>query len=810
MVDPIVGAPVTGADGRTAAKLVDLDPEQQMVSEIWGFQVIVGGSANGFTIRGDFEVASFGDIWFRYPSGQQDSCFGAFYQSVLKNLDWTSQSTSRFLNELGQPAKLSIKFNVDGYNDDSTSATFTFGRVVGTIGPYVPGEPEHFLAARALPVTQGVKPAMGTAYAVIDGDVLLVDLGNSLPTQSPAGPIVTTLGRLYAAALSASGPVRLGEIEYTDPNWYAQTAGIAALELAPDQLKLAQNSPLAIAQSSASRPLLSEAANGAFLRADKFVFRLDPGETATTTLYATRFGQRYAKQPISLGYDPKVMQVPVSGLPNVGTPESALQFQRSIMTGPDGTVELELKAADPGHPRAYIDGQVYGVTYQLGSTPPPIGSVQNGSQFLSARVFSDYRVPDEPNWIKDVRPIFQQYADLYPVMRPVVDLANVGSVISRRAILKRTFNTRIDDPNYMPVTRDLSGGKRAMIRKWLDNPIYMNLDSAEDLMQALQLAIELEHSSIPPYLCALYSIKPGANVAVSDLIRSVVVEEMLHMALVANIFVSIGGKPDIGHARFVPRYPAPLPGGLRTSLIVRLRRCSIEQIRDCFVAIEEPEETRQSRRCGLEGKGPVTEDLFTVGWFYDEITKALRNLSASGKIRFGNEKRQVKDWSRPGKLFVIGTLEDAQRAIQEIKDQGEGRSPSDPDAGRDELAHYYKFSEIVAGRQLIRTKAGVKYEGAPIPFDSEGVWPMIDDPNAVLYPKGSRALILAQQFAESYQALLQGLNRTFNGEPEYLNQAIGVMYSLDLQARQLMQTPSGIKEGTNAGPSFQLPVPGLG
>jgi hypothetical protein len=87
---------------------------------------------------------------------------------------------------------------------------------------------------------------------------------------------------------------------------------------------------------------------------------------------------------------------------------------------------------------------------------------------------------------------------------------------------------------------------------------------------------------------------------------------------------------------------------------------------------------------------------------------------------------------------------------------------------------------------------------------------MMDDPNVVLYPPGSRAQILSLQFAQTYQALLKGLNRTFNGEPSYLPEAIGQMYSLDLAARQLMQTPSGLKEGTTAGPSFQLPVPGLG
>jgi hypothetical protein len=178
-------------------------------------------------------------------------------------------------------------------------------------------------------------------------------------------------------------------------------------------------------------------------------------------------------------------------------------------------------------------------------------------------------------------------------------------------------------------------------------------------------------------------------------------------------------------------------------------------------------------------------------------------------IKFGNEARQVKDWTGPGQLYVIKSLDDAKKAIAEIKERGEGTA-SDPGDGDHELAHYYKFAEIVAGHHLERVGDAFKYSGPPIPFDPDGVWPMIDDPNMVLYPAGSRALILARQFAESYQALLKALNRTFNGDPGYLGQAIGLMYSLDLQARELMQTPSGIKDGTTAGPSFQLPVPGLG
>jgi hypothetical protein len=51
------------------------------------------------------------------------------------------------------------------------------------------------------------------------------------------------------------------------------------------------------------------------------------------------------------------------------------------------------------------------------------------------------------------------------------------------------------------------------------------------LQSALQNAIELEHSTIPPYLYALYSIRQDTNVEIAMLIKSIVVEEMLRIAI---------------------------------------------------------------------------------------------------------------------------------------------------------------------------------------------------------------------------------------------------------------------------------------
>ncbi len=663
---------------------------------------------------------------------------------------------------------------------------------------------------------------LNTAYAQIDGNVLAIDLGNSLPTASLGGKFAD-LGRLAIAVLKPpvapqTQPVVqvLTEIpDYHKDGWYPRTAGIFSFRLGPDQLKDAADLPLAIIQTTAqgTGPVLAESSNGIWVRADAFVFRLDPGESAGTTLYATQFGRPAAGQTIGFALDPTTLlgqatQGPVPGPQDVGVPQSALIFPASVTTGSDGTATVELVAKDPGNPRKYIDGQVYCVTYGVGGAPPP-GTVQNNSLTLNPLVFSGYAVPDQPTWLRDVRPIFQQYADLYPVMKPILDLSDYASVAKKRGLIRQVFQVPISDPNSMPVTRDLSEGKRSMLLKWLDRPVYMELNSAEDLFTALQLAIEVEHSTIPPYLCALYSLKPGCNVEVTELLRSVVVEEMYHMALASNLLVSVGGSPRIGSPRFMPRYPAPMPAGLRGGLTVRLRRCSIAQIRDVFMAIEDPQKTIEPVHYRVRPGDPVETNRFTIAWFYKEVERALVELSGDGRIHFGNAERQVSGWPGQDRLVLepITSLDGALKAINEILEQGAGKSPTDPYDGEHELAHYFKFSEIVQGRRLVRGRSGFSYDGEAIPFDPDGVYPMVDDPDIGRFAPDSRAYMLSVQFAESYQALLTGLHRTFNGEPGHLRQAIGAMFSLDLLARDLMQTPSGLADGTTAGPSFQLPFP---
>ena len=112
------------------------------------------------------------------------------------------------------------------------------------------------------------------------------------------------------------------------------------------------------------------------------------------------------------------------------------------------------------------------------------------------------------------------------------------------------------------------------------------ITTLEDLRHYLYLAMQIEHATIPPYLLAIYSIHPMTNSDATHILRVVVVEEMLHLTLAANILNAVGGEPDLTVPGFVPNYPAFLPTGA-TDFQVDLQAFS-EAAVDTFLKIERP------------------------------------------------------------------------------------------------------------------------------------------------------------------------------------------------------------------------------
>src|ERR1035441_4552556 len=111
--------------------------------------------------------------------------------------------------------------------------------------------------------------------------------------------------------------------------------------------------------------------------------------------------------------------------------------------------------------------------------------------------------------------------------------------------------------------------------------------TVDDLRESLQLASQLEFSTIPPYLCAEWSIRNGGDV--QDTIDEIVIQEMGHMALACNMLTAIGGVPAIANSSFVLSYPVTgLPGNVHPGLVVDLLPLNTAAL-DTFIAIEKPE-----------------------------------------------------------------------------------------------------------------------------------------------------------------------------------------------------------------------------
>jgi hypothetical protein len=476
-VDPVVGMSIMDANKRVAGKLVDLDPQQQMVSEIWSLIVrLTDGTVDSFA--GPFATAAFTDLWQRamVPGRPKQQSLSAIYQSVIAPVAWGDTSKSRFLGELRKAAAddiLSIKFNVDGYDRDSTIPTFTLGRMTGSIGPASADEPRQFVLGRHL---GGTDLHMNYMPCVVDAKakVLIADFGNAIATHKPGGEIMN-IGAIAIGYIdnNSGRVVAVGNLEgYSAPGWYESTAGVQAFPLTDAAISALASSVMTVAING--QPFLQENVDGLYVRADQFVYRLSPGDTADVQLYATQYGVLQDGAPIVVSFDPSQLQGSTTGHPPVGTPTSAVTGfdPNTPIIANNGRALLQLKAGSlTPPPRGFVDGQVYGVRplpQTVAQNAP--GSWVNPADFVSLLVWEPFDTTVAPTWYGNMQPIFTQYGHLYPLMDKIIDLTSYDAIAANTAILIFVFSLPVSDPNSMPVTRDLSPAKRAAILQWLKTP----------------------------------------------------------------------------------------------------------------------------------------------------------------------------------------------------------------------------------------------------------------------------------------------------------------------------------------------------
>ncbi|WP_405870894.1 ferritin-like protein [Streptomyces sp. NBC_00005] len=337
-----------------------------------------------------------------------------------------------------------------------------------------------------------------------------------------------------------------------------------------------------------------------------------------------------------------------------------------------------------------------------------------------------------------------------------------------------------------------AGGQRAAHRQ---GAVARLLAVPEDgrgvewLREALQVAVTLELATIPPYLCGWWSIKDrGAEAA--RLIRRIVGDEMFHLGIVCNLLVAVGGRPRIKAA--AATYPGPLPGGVRAGVNVYLSGLTRSSVHDVMMAIEAPEESP-------EGRADASP---TVGHFYGDMLKAFQNVAPELSVRGQLSVHIGSDELRP-----VETPDDVERAIEIIREQGEGTGSSPSDSfGDDHPAHYYAFGEIYYGRELRETDDGWRFVGPPVPFPD--VRPMAPVPAGGWPNPPAQVRQLLHRFDATYSAVLENLEAAWaGGGPRTLGAAVHAMRGLGTPAKELMEIPIPGTRGTY-GPQFR-PLPKL-
>ena len=544
-----------------------------------------------------------------------------------------------------------------------------------------------------------------------------------------------------------------------------------------------------------------------------------------------------------------------------------------------------------------IDGQIYEFRYCMKENCKLLDITE---AMISILAFSTMTYKKPYEWVRDVEPIFKQFHHLHYIMGTILNMSNFTQVTLQHNVelLKDVFSKQIDDPNYMPVTRDLSPAKREMILEWLENPIYssphkqpsnvtsqcnhsdvpfskfLTNDShfipprckekhipfqsepihhdkhfehifkeppASRLMELahqppralfgfgckddnvevhnilseygynstaqcnkqalkvqLQEAVLLEFYTIPVYLTALYSIADNCNIDAYRAIKEIVMQEMLHFVQAANILIALGGQVMIDHQDHVPVYPKTgLPGNVLPNLPVSLRKFDLQHVYYTMLAIEIPTVTL------------LPEPHFhlnTIGQFYNEISKCIKFLTSHGEEIFDEStvEYQVKwPWKEPddlGKVYPINDTESALKGIEQITEQGEGKSPINPDQiGTGKYGHFYRFEEIVCQRRLVKVDDdSYAYAGDPIKYDPFGVYPMRDNPDSKTIVPDSNCYVEAKIFHRIYRRFLTTLQETFNKQPEKIMSAVELMEALQMHARKCMWTKYGT--GNTCGP----------
>jgi hypothetical protein len=348
----------------------------------------------------------------------------------------------------------------------------------------------------------------------------------------------------------------------------------------------------------------------------------------------------------------------------------------------------------------------------------------------------------------------------------------------------------------------------------------------EDLWWLLAEASQLEHMIMCQYLFAEFSLKQGTEEGLTEeqaeaverwrkLLRGIAVEEMLHMALVANVMASIGAAPYFGRPNY-PQRSGYFPSGIELDLVRFGERALLH-----FLYLERPEGMERQDAEGFVPTAPPREPLseedlmprgqefMTVGHLYRGIEDGLRTLCerfGERAVFVGSPRAQATpellSWPQ---VIAVSDLDSGLAAIGEIIEQGEGARGDWRDA------HYGRFLSIWEEFHQLRDADPSFDPARPVvaaythqPFDIQAEVPIIGDPETHR---------VAELATVAYELVLHLLTRFFTHTDE-TDEQLGMLIGTAIDLMADVVRPLGTlmtrlpispdHPGSTAGLAFQM------
>ena len=336
-------------------------------------------------------------------------------------------------------------------------------------------------------------------------------------------------------------------------------------------------------------------------------------------------------------------------------------------------------------------------------------------------------------------------------------------------------------------------------------------------------AAELEHNLLCSYLYAAFSLKQGLDEELLPheleavrrwhaTVMDVCMEEMTHLAQVANLMVALGSRPHFDR----PNLPVD-PGYHPARVQVALTPFDLDTL-EHFIFLERPETSTLEDAASFRPADiyrrqpevgvlmPSAPDYATIGEFYELLAGGLRALATEmgeDKLFVGAADHQLHpDDIGSRDLFVVRDSATAAQALHLIVVQGEGAS------GQSESSHFDKFCRIkdeyvglVAERPAFRPSRDV----ARNPVMRR---PMAEDRVHVTHPASAAVLDAANAV---YSLMLRCLTAVYDTSRResavrkaLLGCAFGLMKVLARMSGVLTRLPADREGAVKAGVTFAM------